>query len=302
MSNQNASIAYFGPAGSYTHQAAHERFGNEIRYIPQVTIADVFEAVEKGLTTYGIVPFENSTFGSVVTTLDEFINTETQIIEEICLTVSHCLLSNSPINSIRKIYSHPQAFGQCQNWLDQHLKHVARVESSSTSHAAELSASEPGSAAISSIICSELYGLKVLEKNIQDKNDNTTRFFILINPNITNHLTFNQNLNTIRKTITTKSSSNNNSHCSDKTLISFTVDNKSSNALCDSLKIFKDLNIGLTKIDSRPSLQRLWHYVFFVELEGNKDDYKIQKALDNLCKYCMNLKVLGSYFDNRVFL
>ncbi|CAJ0927697.1 698_t:CDS:2 [Entrophospora sp. SA101] len=250
MSNQNASIAYFGPAGSYTHQAAHERFGNEIRYIPQVTIADVFEAVEKGLTTYGIVPFENSTFGSVVTTLDKFINTETQIIEEICLTVSHCLLSNSPINSIRKIYSHPQAFGQCQNWLDQHLKHAARVESSSTSHAAELSASEPGSAAISSIICSKLYGLKVLEKNIQDKN----------------------------------------------------VDNKSSNALCDSLKIFKDLNIGLTKIDSRPSLQRLWHYVFFVELEGNKDDYKIQKALDNLCKYCMNLKVLGSYFDNRVFL
>ncbi|CAH1759987.1 10582_t:CDS:2 [Entrophospora sp. SA101] len=228
MSNQNASIAYFGPAGSYTHQAAHERFGNEIRYIPQVTIADVFEAVEKGLTTYGIVPFENSTFGSVVTTLDKFINTETQIIEEICLT----------------------AFGQCQNWLDQHLKHAARVESSSTSHAAELSASEPGSAAISSIICSKLYGLKVLEKNIQDKN----------------------------------------------------VDNKSSNALCDSLKIFKDLNIGLTKIDSRPSLQRLWHYVFFVELEGNKDDYKIQKALDNLCKYCMNLKVLGSYFDNRVFL
>nr|CAG8512867.1 3315_t:CDS:2 [Entrophospora candida] len=211
MSNQNASIAYFGPAGSYTHQAAHERFGNEIRYIPQVTIADVFEAVEKGLTTYGIVPFENSTFGSVVTTLDKFINTETQIIEEICLT----------------------AFGQCQNWLDQHLKHVARVESSSTSHAAELSASEPGSAAISSIICSKLYGLKVLETNIQDKND---------------------------------------------------------------------LNIGLTKIDSRPSLQRLWHYVFFVELEGNKDDYKIQKALDNLCKYCMNLKVLGSYFDNRVFL
>ncbi|CAJ0902033.1 7193_t:CDS:2 [Entrophospora sp. SA101] len=283
MSNQNASIAYFGPAGSYTHQAAHERFGNEIRYIPQVTIADVFEAVEKGLTTYGIVPFENSTFGSVVTTLDKFINTETQIIEEICLT----------------------AFGQCQNWLDQHLKHAARVESSSTSHAAELSASEPGSAAISSIICSKLYGLKVLEKNIQDKNDNTTRFFILINPNITNNLTFNQNLNTIKKTITTKSSSNgcnNNNHCSNKTLISFTVDNKSSNALCDSLKIFKDLNIGLTKIDSRPSLQRLWHYVFFVELEGNKDDYKIQKALDNLCKYCMNLKVLGSYFDNRVFL
>lgn len=208
------------------------------------------------------------------------------------------------------------------------------MESSSTSHAAELSASEPGTAAISSVICSELYGLNILEKNIQDKNgnsytctyiyiivclyilsyyiiimilllDNITRFFVLINPNITNDLTFNQNPNTIKKTITTKSSSNghnNNNRCSDKTLISFTVDNKSSNALCDSFKIFKDFNISLAKIDSRPSLQRLWHYVFFVELEGNKDDYKIQKALDNLCKYCMDLKVLGSYFDNRVYL
>ncbi|CAG8705728.1 5529_t:CDS:2, partial [Racocetra fulgida] len=147
------------------------------------------------------------------------------------------------------------AFGQCQRWLDTHLKGVQRIDTFSTSKAAELATVEPASAAISNLICADLYGLNVLAYDIQDQKDKPTN--------------------------------------NDKTLLLFTVDHRKPGALCDSLRIFKDNNINLTKIDSRPSLQRPWHYVFFVELQGHKDDDDVKKSLEELKEFCLDLKLLG---------
>ncbi|RHZ78640.1 hypothetical protein Glove_158g107 [Diversispora epigaea] len=273
-SSQNqVSVAYFGPAGSYTHQAALEKFAklDNVTYNPQTTITDVFTFVEEGRSIFGVIPFENSIFGSVVTTLDRFVKSDVQIVDEIYLCVNHNLLSKFKFESITKVYSHPQAFGQCQNWINANLKGVLHVEASSTSHAAEKAAKEPNSAAISSSVSAQLYGLDILVKDIQNVKDNKTRFFI------------------IRKTSTTIPTKN------DRTLLLFTVDHRKPGALCDSLKVFKDHNINLTKIDSRPSSQRHWHYVFFVELQGHKDEPEINKSLVELNDFCESLKVLGSY-------
>ncbi|KAG9290928.1 hypothetical protein G9A89_011078 [Geosiphon pyriformis] len=268
------SIAYFGPEGSHTHQMASEKFGDSLHYVSELTIPDVFDAVECGRTTYGIIPFENSTFGSVVTTLDRFVSSKVQIRAETYLRINHSLLSNSELSNIKRVYSHPQAFGQCQKWLDANLKDVDYVDASSTSKAAQLAAAEPHAASISSIKCAQLYGLNVLYRDIEDAKDNVTRFFIL-------------------------ATSSDAPTSDDKTFILFTVDHRQPGALCDALKVFKDHNINLTQIDSRPSRQRPWHYVFFVELQGHKDCEDVKSALTELNQFCLDVKVLGSYPNQR---
>ncbi|CAG8567584.1 7921_t:CDS:2 [Diversispora eburnea] len=250
--------------------AAREKFG-DVTYHAQTTINDVFTYVEEDRSTFGVIPFENSIFGSVVTTLDSLVKSKVQIVDEIYLDVNHNLLSNSKFESITKVYSHPQAFGQCQNWINTYLKGVQHVEAFSTSDAAKKAAKEPNSAAVSSSVSAKIYGLKILVRDIQNVKDNKTRFFI------------------IRKTSTTIPTGN------DRTLLLFTVDHRRAGALCDCLKVFKDYNINLTKIDSRPSSQRHWHYVFFVELQGHKDESDVKKSLQELNGLCQSLKVLGSY-------
>ncbi|CAG8436683.1 6381_t:CDS:2 [Ambispora gerdemannii] len=254
------SISYFGPEGSNTHQAARERFGESVQYLPKLSIPDVFDAVEHGHSTYGIIPFENSTFGSVVTTLDRFISSKVQIRAETYLQIS----------SLKRVYSHPQAFGQCQKWLDHNLKTVERVEAGSTSQAAQLAAAEPNAAAIANIGCAQLYGLNILERNIEDSQNNITRFFVI-------------------------GTSSDAPTIEDKTFILFTLDHRQSGALCDALKVFKDYDINLTKIDTRPSLMRPWHYVFFIEFQGHKEQEEVKKALNELNQYCLDVVILGSY-------
>lgn len=185
---KDVSIAYLGPPGTFSHQAAYNRLGDSVAYVPQKQIdgkrvtfrcqmmhnaysfwIDVFEAVEKGQTTYGIVPFENSTFGSVVETLDYFIHTSVRLRAETYLTVHQCLLSNSPLEKITKVYSHPQGLGQTQKWLSAHVPNAKRISVKSTAEAAEKAALETGAAAVCSEICAELYGLQVIEANIEDR-------------------------------------------------------------------------------------------------------------------------------------
>ncbi|CAG8458343.1 12790_t:CDS:2 [Ambispora leptoticha] len=257
---KEVSISYYGPEGTNTHQAAREKFGESVHYVPQLNISDVFDAVEHGRSTYGIVPFENSTFGSVVETLDCFISSKVQIRAETYLQIS----------TLKRVYSHPQAFGQCQKWLDVNLKTVERVEAGSTSQAARCAATEPNAAAIANISCAQLYELDILERNIEDSQYNVTRFFVI------------------------GTSSDAPTH-DDKTFIQFTLDHRQPGALCDALKVFKDYHINLTKIDSRPSLVRPWHYVFFIEFNGHKDQEDVKKALNELDQYCLNVVVLGSY-------
>ncbi|CAG8522400.1 7582_t:CDS:2 [Paraglomus occultum] len=301
-SQEEISVAYLGPAGSYSQQAAQEIFvGDNLAYKPCASINDVFAAVKSRHTTCGIVPFENSTFGSVVTTLDCFIDSKLRISAEIYLPVDrtdiqanslqvksyiynlsltttlkvhHSLLSKSKLSELKKVYSHRQALGQCEKWLATHLPGIALVEVASTSHAAELAKEDSDAAAIASLICAELYSLNVIEHNIEDGMNNTTRFFILGGP-------------TSART------------GDDKTYFLFTVDHRKPGALCDALKVFKDYEINLTKIDSRPSHKRPWHYVFFVEFQGHLEDENVRGALEKLKEICLDTKDLGSYPNKR---
>jgi len=285
MSTSSAlpSVAYLGPRSSYSHQEAIECFNPaEHTFEPQYTIADIFVAVQSRAVAYGVVPFENSTNGSVVLTLDLFCDRKRSFQDElVCgeayLDVHHCLLSASDsLALISRIYSHPQAFGQCESWLDANLKGVERIDVSSTSKAAQIVAREPGSAAISSRVAAEVHRLKILASNIEDSPDNTTRFFVLS---------------------TTRRSPVSEAPDSDKTLLSFTIDHEIPGALCDSLKVFKDFNLNLTSIASRPSKILPWNYIFFVEFVGHKEVKEVRLAMGELRKYCLNLRILGSYKD-----
>ncbi|KAI8823106.1 Prephenate dehydratase-domain-containing protein [Fimicolochytrium jonesii] len=272
---KETTIAFLGPRGTYSHQAAFERFGDSCQYVEQETIKDVFDAVAGGSVTYGVVPFENSRFGSVQPTLDVFCalpGGKVQIRAEHYLAVHHVLLRNKDTTrgQIRKIYSHAQGFGQCQTFLNQHMRGVERVNVSSTAKAAELASREHGAAAICSLGCASIYGLDVEEKNIEDAADNTTRFFILGNAS-------------------DMPSGN------DRTLVFFTVDHRQPGALCDALNTLKTRNINLTKIDSRPSGQRPWHYFFFLELTGHMADEQVKAALADMNAFCLDITMLGSY-------
>ncbi|KAI9263772.1 Prephenate dehydratase-domain-containing protein [Sporodiniella umbellata] len=271
---KDVSIAYLGPLGTFSHQAAFNRFGDSVAYVPQKQICDIFDAVERGITTYGIVPFENSTFGTVVETLDRFISSNVKVRAETYLTVHQSLLSNSPLEKITKVYSHPQGIGQTQKWLSTHVPHARRIPVKSTAEAAEKAALETGAAAVCSEICGELYGLEIIKSSIEDGTANNTRFLVI-------------------------GSASDAPTKDDHTLITFTVDHRQPGALCDGLKVFKDYGLNLFKIDSRPNGQRPWHFVFFVECSGHFENEQMQKALKDLHNYCLDIVVLGSFPNQR---
>ncbi|KAI8320609.1 bifunctional chorismate mutase/prephenate dehydratase P-protein [Martensiomyces pterosporus] len=267
----DVSVGYLGPPGTFSHQAAMKRFGDSLAYVPYAAIEDVITAVTKEEITYGLVPIENSTFGTVVQTLDAFVGQpRVKIRAEVYLPVTQSLLSRYQLPAIRKVYSHPQAFGQSRRWLDQHLPHASRVEVASTAKAAELAAAENYTAAISSEVCATLYHLDVVAKDITSANDNTTRFFVL-------------------------GQSSDAPTGDDKTLLMFTVDHRQPGALCNALNVFAKYKINQTAINSRPSGQRQWHYMFFVEIIGHELDTSVASALDEIKSYCLDLVVLGSY-------
>ncbi|HIE10700.1 MAG TPA: prephenate dehydratase [Kiritimatiellae bacterium] len=262
-------IAYLGPQATFTHMAARSRFGENVTYRPFESIAEVFAAVEQGRADYGVVPIENSIEGAVSHTLDEFVETDLKICAEIYLSISHHLLAGDPSREVVKVYSNPQVFGQCRHWLLEHMPGVELVPVSSTARAAELAAREPGSAAIAGRLAGELYGLKILEENIQDELGNTTRFLV------------------IGRQFSGPSGR-------DKTSILFGVKDKVG-ALHEALGPFKRYNINMTKIESRPNRCKAWEYFFFVDIEGHADEESVQNALREMGSHCTILKVLGSY-------
>ncbi|KAI7859532.1 Prephenate dehydratase-domain-containing protein [Circinella umbellata] len=271
---KDVTVAYLGPPGTFSHQAAYERLGDSVAYVPVDQISAVFEAVEKKTTTYGLVPFENSTFGTVVETMDNFVKTSVRVRAETYLTVHQCLLSNSKLEKITKVYSHPQGLGQTRQWLSTHLPNAQLIPVKSTAEAAEQAAKEHDAGAICSELCSSLYGLEILAKDIEDNSANTTRFLMI-------------------------GTSSDNATKDDHTLIHFTVDHRQPGALADGLKIFKDYNLNLFKIDSRPSGLRPWHYVFMVECSGHYQNEPLQKAVKELEQFCLDVVVLGSFPNQR---
>lgn len=319
-------VSFLGPVASYTHQAVRQAFSEsswELR--PVVTIDDVFDQVQDGEVTAGVVPFENSTNGSVVFTFDNLADRfnrypDITVDGETYVDVHHCLVGHKspvpaledtaegsgtctptatdpsplkprskPLGSlkhIQRLYSHPQAFGQCTAFISTYLKGVEIFEVSSTSKAAEIVSKDTTGtwAAISSQLAGEMHGLDFLGKSIEDREDNTTRFLIIgTNPSVPS------NWDDVKKSIAKSGS---------KSLVSFTVPHTSPGALADVLGCFQAFDLNLTSINSRPSLVQPFQYIFFVEFEGHKHDDpdgRVKGALEKISRVAQSWRWLGSW-------
>ncbi|HUF62405.1 MAG TPA: prephenate dehydratase [Verrucomicrobiales bacterium] len=264
-------IAYLGPEGTWTHQAAIKKFGASVEYAPQASFVEVFDEVARRRADYGVVPIENSTEGAVNHTLDLFADSSLKICAQVLLRIDNALMATGPREQITRIYSHPQVFGQCRDWIQRQFPRVETVEVSSTTRAAQIAAEEPAAAALGGPLAAELYGLHILETSIQDRPTNTTRFLVL------GHRT-----------------------CpptgADRTSIMFSVRDRPG-SLYHALRPFTEFDINMSKIESRPSKRRDWEYFFFVDLKGHCEDPSIVQALDELGEHCSFLKILGSYPD-----
>jgi len=264
------TVVYLGPPATHTHLACLEQFGSSVRALPRESIQEVFETVEREKANFGVVPIENSTEGVVNRTLDMFIDSEVKICGEVLMRISHDLLSQSgKPEDIEKIYSHPQALGQCRQWLNKIFPHAELAETVSTAKAAQMAAGDPKAAAVASSLASHLYGLKIIESRIEDYLHNYTRFLILG-----------------RKTDEASGR--------DKTSLLFSISH-SPGSLYQVLRSFSEKSINLTKIESRPIKDQPWEYVFFLDFEGHAADPTIQEALSEMKKNVLFLKLLGSY-------
>lgn len=263
-------VSYLGPEGTFTHLAAMKYFGSFLQLEPLDNIKSIFEAVEKGLSRFGVVPIENSNEGTVTFTLDMFMQYEVKISGEIIIPISHHLLSlTGEKEKIRKIYSHPHAKAQCREWLGKNLPHITLYDTSSTAEAAKQASLDEEVAAIASEFAADLYGLKFVARHIEDYKHNYTRFFIL------------------SKHFPGKTGS-------DKTSIMFLLQDRPG-ALYSALKPFKEAGINLTKIESRPAKMRKWEYIFFVDFIGHIETEEVRQTLNEVEKYCIQLVHLGSY-------
>lgn len=261
-------VGYLGPEGTFTHEAALKRFGQSSVLVPVPTIEEVFFATERGEVDFGVVGAENSTAGAVIPTLDVFLTSPLQICDEVELAIAHNLLSLGSLESIKRVYSHPQALAQCRRWLMSHLPDAIQEEVSSTTLAAKLAQNED-TAAIGPAMASKLYGLSILAPSIQDSRTNITRFFVL-----------------------GKSRSSRTGH--DRMSLVFSIKDRPG-VLRDALEVFARRQIDLSRIESRPSRQQLWEYVFYCDLAGHPDDSVVGEALAELDSMCYFVKVLGAW-------
>ena len=262
-------IGYLGPEGSFSHIAAVRKFGSAVEYAGIIDIRGVFVEVAEGHCNLGVVPVENTLGGSVIETLDSFLELDVKICAEMVFRIHHNLLSQSPMEQIKVIYSKPEVFSQCRNWLATQMKGITTTAVASTSRAAELASQETSAAAIGSKLASELYNVPIVCENIEDNPNNFTRFFV-ISPYMA------------------KPSGE------DKTTILFATAHRSG-ALADVLDILRKYEINMTNIDTRPSGAGAWEYYFFVDMEGHAQDANMQAALNDARQHCLLLSVLGSY-------
>ena len=263
-------VAFLGPSGTFTHAAARELFGLAARYTEATTIEGVFDSVRRGDSTYGIVPFENSSEGSVNHAVDALVEGGVLIRRELVLEISQCLLSTAKgLTSIERVYSHPQALGQCRAWLASNLQSAQLVQAPSTAAAAREAMNDAAGAAIGSRLAADIHGIPILRERIQDHAENATRFVMLA--------------------IEDAPPSGD-----DKTTLVFSVKDERG-ALRKVLEIFDDAGINLTRIESRPSQRKAWDYFFLVDIEGHKDDDDVMLAMEALRGRCAMVRHLGSY-------
>ncbi|MHC5023994.1 MAG: prephenate dehydratase [Planctomycetota bacterium] len=262
-------VGYLGPPGSFSHVAATRHFGSSVEFDDLHEIAHVFEEVAAARCHYGLVPYENSIGGSVTDTLDAFQLHDVTIYAEALISVSQTLLANCPANEISRIYSKPQIFSQCRQWLSKQYPDAALVPMPSSSAAVQRAADEPAAAAIGSLLAGELYGVKPLFEDIEDNPNNVTRFLII-------------GREAAQPT------------GDDKTTIMFVTAHKPG-ALVDVLAVFRDASINLSHIDKRPSGRTNWEYTFFIDADAHQSDPTMAATIDEARRHCLSLKVLGSY-------
>jgi len=263
-------IAFLGPAGTFTHAAALKHFGHSVITRPLGAIDEVFREVESGAAHFGVVPVENSTEGVITHTQDMFLRSSLKICGEVQLRIHHQLLGKMEnCAAIQRIYTHQQTLGQCREWLNRNLPGIPCLAVNSNSEGARRAQSEIGTAAIASVVAAEIYQLSILAENIEDEPNNTTRFLI-----IGNH--------------------ENTPSGTDKTSILISTHNRAG-ALYALLMPFARHQVSMTRIESRPAHQRLWEYVFFIDIEGHQREEKVATALREITENTTFLKILGSY-------
>ena len=262
-------VSYLGPAFSFTHMAAVERFGESADLIPVNTIAAVFEEVNRGHADFGVVPIENSTDGRIIDTLDMFTRLPLRVCGEIQLCIHHNLLGKVSRGEINEVYSKPQALSQCRDWLSRNMPQARLIEVTSTSTAAQLARDKPGAGAIASKQAAVEYGLQILADSVEDNKNNVTRFAMIGDKPVAP---------TGR----------------DRTSLLLQIGDKPG-ALSDALASFKQNKINLTWIESFPLRGPESGYIFFIDCEGHAKDTKVKRTLDELAHLAVRMEVSGSY-------
>jgi chorismate mutase/prephenate dehydratase len=266
------TVAYLGPPGTFSERAAIKHFGHAAQPLPEPSIDEVYRAVESGTADFGVVPVENSTEGAVGRSLDLMPQTPRKVCGEVVLRIHHNLMAKEPpadFAAIRRVFSHGQSLAQCHEWLNNNLPNAERVAVASNADAARRAAEEPGSAAVAGEMAAEHYGLTILAPNIEDEPNNTTRFLVLgdYEPKPSGR---------------------------DKTSLVLSARNRAG-AVYEMLTPFATRGVSMTKFESRPSKVALWEYLFFVDIEGHREDANVAAAIEEVGRIAGYLKVLGSY-------
>jgi chorismate mutase/prephenate dehydratase len=264
------TVAYLGPEGTFSQEAVLKHFGARTVEHPCGSIDEVFRLVETGAAGYGVVPVENSTEGGVGRTLDLLLATPARVCGEVMLPVRQCLMSKAGrMNAIRRIYSHTQSLAQCQGWLARHLPGAERIAVVSNAEAARLAAKDRAAGAIAARTAAALYGLKVLARNIEDEPNNTTRFLVLAQHDAA-------------------------PSGRDKTSLILSTRN-APGAMHALLTPLAANRVSMTRLESRPARTGRWEYVFYVDVEGHRQEPRVAKALAALEHKASFVKNLGSY-------
>jgi chorismate mutase/prephenate dehydratase len=268
---QPLTIAYLGPAGTFTEAAAVKQFGRFAKTAAMASIDEVFREVEAGGAHYGVVPVENSTEGMVNHTLDCFVDSALTICAEVELPIHHSLLVSAQADTAepKEILAHSQSLAQCRGWLDTHYPGVPRTAVSSNAEAARQASQRGDAAAIAGDMAAERYGLRTLASNIEDQSNNTTRFLVIGDQLV--------------------GASGN-----DKTSILVSCRNEPG-ALYKVLEPFHRHGISLTRIETRPAKAGTWSYVFFIDFDGHQSDAAAKAVIDEVAAVAMDVRSLGSY-------
>ncbi len=264
-------VAFLGPEGTFTHQAVKHQFGGSILALPQGSIPSVFQAVERGQADHGVVPVENATEGLVDSTLDTFLESPLRITAEILLPVEQALLlrPGGEWAQVRRVYSHPQALGQCQRWLAGHLPCASHVAAPSTAEAARMAREDPDGAAVASKLAAGIFDLRVAAESIQDLDGNATRFLVL------------------GRAVTGPTGR-------DRTSLVATVQD-GPGALLRLLEPLARRGLNLSRIQSRPTRKKAWEHAFFLDVQGHEQEEPLAEALAELREVAASVKLLGSY-------